>query len=64
MIEQTLRQTLPPTFQTAEFLFAHGMVDLVTERSALRTTLGRLLRLYAERPGPLAQQEGRWIRPS
>ena len=61
---RVIEQTLPPPFQTAEFLFAHGMVDLVTERSALRTTLGRLLRLYAERPGPLAQQEGRWIRPS
>ncbi len=46
VIEQTLRQKLPPDFQTAEFLLAHGMVDLVTPRAELRPTLARLLRLY------------------
>ncbi|HEU4328580.1 MAG TPA: acetyl-CoA carboxylase carboxyltransferase subunit beta, partial [Roseiflexaceae bacterium] len=46
VIEQTLRQKLPPDFQTAEFLLEHGMVDLVTPRAELRPTLARLLRLY------------------
>src|SRR5262249_42673854 len=29
VIETTIRQTLPPGFQRAEFLLEHGMVDLI-----------------------------------
>ncbi len=47
VIEQTIRQKLPPNFQTAEFMLEHGMVDMVTPRAELRAVLGRLLRLYA-----------------
>src|SRR5205807_1524975 len=39
VIEQTIRQQLPEGFQTAEFLLAHGLVDDVCPRSALRTTI-------------------------
>ncbi len=47
VIEQTIRQKLPPDFQRAEFLLEHGMVDMVTPRAELRAAVGRLLRLYA-----------------
>jgi acetyl-CoA carboxylase carboxyl transferase subunit beta len=47
VIEQTIRQKLPATFQTAEFLLEHGMIDMVVPRSDLRMTLARLLRLYS-----------------
>jgi acetyl-CoA carboxylase carboxyl transferase subunit beta len=47
VIEQTLRQKLPPDFQTAEFMLQHGMVDIVAPRGELRALLGRLLRLHA-----------------
>ncbi len=47
VIEQTIRQKLPPDFQTAEFQLEHGMLDMVVPRSDLRTVIGRLLRLYA-----------------
>jgi acetyl-CoA carboxylase carboxyl transferase subunit beta len=43
VIEQTIRQSLPPGFQRAEFLLEHGLVDLIKERSALRPALARLL---------------------
>ncbi|HSD09376.1 MAG TPA: acetyl-CoA carboxylase, carboxyltransferase subunit beta [Candidatus Binatia bacterium] len=43
VIEQTIGHTLPEGFQTSEFLLAHGMVDLVVERRALRATLAKLL---------------------
>lgn len=43
VIQQTLRQPLPDGFQTAEFLFARGMLDDLVPRSALRATIGRLL---------------------
>ena len=46
VIVQTIKQKLPPDFQTAEFLLKHGMVDMVTPRRELRTTASRLLRLY------------------
>lgn len=46
VIEQTIKQKLPPDFQTAEFLLKHGMIDMVVPRRELRSTIGKLLRLY------------------
>jgi acetyl-CoA carboxylase carboxyl transferase subunit beta len=43
VIETTIRQTLPPGFQRAEFLLEHGMVDLIAPRPRLKETLVRLL---------------------
>jgi acetyl-CoA carboxylase carboxyl transferase subunit beta len=43
VIEQTIRQKLPEGFQKSEFLLEHGMVDLIAERSAMRSTIARLL---------------------
>ncbi|MEV5755115.1 acetyl-CoA carboxylase carboxyl transferase subunit alpha [Actinoallomurus sp. NPDC052308] len=43
VIMQTIRQQLPAGFQTAEFLFEHGLIDEVVPRPALRPTLARLL---------------------
>ncbi len=48
VIEQTIRQKLPPDFQSAEFQLKHGMLDMVTPRRELRTTVSRLLRLYRQ----------------
>jgi acetyl-CoA carboxylase carboxyl transferase subunit beta len=47
VIEQTIRQRLPPEFQTVEFLLDCGFVDLVVPRESLRAELGKLLRLAA-----------------
>src|SRR6202022_549774 len=47
VIEQTIRQTLPEGFQRAEFLVEHGMVDLISPRSAMKSTLSRFLRFFA-----------------
>jgi acetyl-CoA carboxylase carboxyl transferase subunit beta len=46
VIEQTIKQKLPPGFQTSEFLLQHGMLDMVTPRRELRSTVGRLLKMY------------------
>jgi acetyl-CoA carboxylase carboxyl transferase subunit beta len=43
VIEQATYDRLPEGFQTSEFLLAHGMVDAVVERGALRDTVARLL---------------------
>jgi acetyl-CoA carboxylase carboxyl transferase subunit beta len=47
VIEQAIRQKLPPHFQTAEFMLDHGMIDMVVPRGELRANLARLMRLYA-----------------
>ncbi len=46
VIEQTIRQKLPPDFQTAEFMLEHGMVDAVAPRNELRQILSKLVRLH------------------
>jgi acetyl-CoA carboxylase carboxyl transferase subunit beta len=45
VIQQTIREQLPEGFQKAEYLLAHGMVDMVVHRHQLRETLARLCRL-------------------
>lgn len=45
VIEETVRETLPDDFQTAEYLKEHGIVDIVVTRSELHETLGRILNL-------------------
>jgi acyl-CoA carboxylase subunit beta len=56
VIEQTIRQTLPDGFQTAEFLARQGHIDAVVPRPELRTTLARIVRFHAaaERGAQLA----------
>jgi acetyl-CoA carboxylase carboxyl transferase alpha subunit/acetyl-CoA carboxylase carboxyl transferase beta subunit len=43
VISQTIKQTLPKGFQTAEFLLSHGLIDAIRPRNELRGTLARLL---------------------
>ena len=43
VIEQTIKTTLPPGFQTSEFLLEHGFLDRVVERSVLRSEISTLL---------------------
>ena len=51
VIEQTIRERLPEGFQRAEYLFDHGMLDMVVPRRDLRSTLARVLRLLTKRDG-------------
>ena len=50
VIEQTVRERLPEGFQRAEFLQAHGMVDMVVPRTEMRATLARLCKMLAKMP--------------
>ena len=43
VIQDTVRETLPEEFQTAEYVKDHGGIDLVVERQNLRNTIGTLL---------------------
>ena len=46
VIQQATYETLPEGFQTAEFLWRHGMIDLVVPRPELPALLRQLLDLY------------------
>jgi acetyl-CoA carboxylase carboxyl transferase subunit beta len=54
VIEETIREKLPPGFQRAEYLRDHGMVDIVVHRHQLRETLIRILSLLTA-PRPAAE---------
>jgi acetyl-CoA carboxylase carboxyl transferase subunit beta len=50
VIEQNIREKLPSNFQTAEYLYDHGMVDMVVARDELHNTLGKILRVLTKQP--------------
>ncbi|MFL6857594.1 MAG: acetyl-CoA carboxylase, carboxyltransferase subunit beta [Allosphingosinicella sp.] len=43
VIESTIREKLPEGFQRAEYLLAHGMIDMVVHRKALRERLAQVV---------------------
>jgi acetyl-CoA carboxylase carboxyl transferase subunit beta len=43
VIEQTIREILPPAFQKSEFLVEHGMIDRVVVRTDIPAVLGTIL---------------------
>src|SRR6202035_1629446 len=47
VIEQTIRQKLPPGFQRSEFLLEHGMLDAVVPRKELKPYIARALDFMA-----------------
>lgn len=53
VIEQTVRQTLPRGFQRAEFLLAHGAVDMIIDRREMRDRLANLCTLLMRTPVPV-----------
>jgi acetyl-CoA carboxylase carboxyl transferase subunit beta len=52
VIAQTIREKLPEGFQRAEYLLAHGMLDMVVPRAELRATLSRLVHILMKMPRP------------
>ncbi len=57
VIEETVRETLPDDFQTAEYLREHGMVDMVVARPDLPETIGRILNLLMDTKGEKASKK-------
>ena len=43
VIEQTIGESLPEGFQTAEFLLEHGFIDKIVERKDLKDTIYKLI---------------------
>ncbi len=55
VIEQTVRETLPEGFQTAEFLLEHGAIDMIVDRRELKQTLIGLIDMLYERDSQPAE---------
>lgn len=49
VIEQTIKETLPDDFQTAEYLLDHGMIDQVVHRKDLNASLGNILSILMKK---------------
>jgi acetyl-CoA carboxylase carboxyl transferase subunit beta len=43
VIEQTIRQKLPPGFQRSEFLLEHGLIDVIVHRKNMKAVLSKLI---------------------
>lgn len=50
VIEQTIREKLPEGFQRSDYLYEHGIVDMVVHRHKLRDTITRLVLMFLNKP--------------
>ena len=57
VIQDTVRETLPDEFQTAEYVKDHGFLDLVIERKYLNSTIGTLLSVLLKKSETQAKKE-------
>ena len=57
VIQDTVRETLPDDFQTAEYVKDHGGIDLIVERQYLNSTIGTLLNVLLKKAEAQAKQE-------
>jgi acetyl-CoA carboxylase carboxyl transferase subunit beta len=46
VIEQTVKQVLPQSFQRAEFLVEKGFVDIIAHRRELKATIANIIKLH------------------
>ncbi len=47
VIEQTVRETLPPGFQRSEFLLEHGAIDMIMDRREMRDRITSMLAMMS-----------------
>jgi len=52
VIEQTVREKLPPGFQRSEFLIEKGAIDMIIRRPEMRFKLASLLAKMMNLPAP------------
>ena len=57
VIQDTVRETLPSEFQSAEYVQEHGGIDLVIERKFLSSTIGTLLNVLLKKEETQAKKD-------
>lgn len=50
VIKDTIKQSLPDNFQTAEFALEHGQIDAIVERSDMRNCIAQILDMHGYTP--------------
>ncbi len=58
VIEETVRETLPENFQTAEYLLEHGIIDMVVERKDMRSKLINIISILTQTPAKADPSDG------
>lgn len=59
VIEQTVREKLPPGFQRSEFLIEKGAIDMIVRRPEMREKLGSILAKLTHQPQPSVVTESK-----
>ncbi len=59
VIQQTVNSKLPEGFQSAEYLYAHGLIDRIVDRKDMRGTLADILALHGDGNKPRGMLRGR-----
>ena len=49
VIEQTIKETIPDNFQTADYLLEHGMIDMVVHRKDLKQKIYKILKFIVKK---------------
>ena len=49
VIEQTIKESIPDNFQTADYLLEHGMVDMVVHRKDLKNKVYKILKFLKKK---------------
>jgi len=52
VVRQTIKRDLPEGFQTAEFLYEKGFIDVLVDRKEAKTTIARILQVLHHRHLP------------
>lgn len=63
VIEQTVREKLPPGFQRSEFLIEKGAIDMIVRRPEMRLRLASVLAKLTNQPQPHEAHEGEQAQP-
>ena len=58
VIEETVRETLPEDFQTAEYLLEHGMVDMVVPRKEMKEALVNIIGILMQKSSCQCPDDG------
>jgi acetyl-CoA carboxylase carboxyl transferase subunit beta len=51
VIQDTIGAVLPERFQTSEFVYEHGFIDVITHRKDMQDTLAKIIRLHGYKKG-------------
>ncbi len=64
VIRETIRQELPPGFQSSEYFLEHGFLDRIVKRTELKSTIANLLQFLCGPTSGVNDPEGLRVKPT